>query len=172
MTYIQPVYPIYEGGLTELVGTDEEVNTDDYSGSVGILVSKGPITHPISGETIVHPISGEILSFMLYGTEDGSGAVPVPAGKLILLNADPDVSPGDTALAAAEWPTVIGVVSVAATDWIFDANGGAAFIPDQPVPFHNLTDLYFVWFHEDAADLNDAGADDEQLEFNFWFRVD
>ena len=163
MGYVQPFAPIYEAGLTELVGINEEVNTSDYSGSIGISIAKG------GGDRAV---SGEILSFALYGTEDGSGAVPVPAGKLIILDADPAVSSGDTALAAAEWPTVIGVVSIAATDWISDANGGAAFIPDQPVLFHDLLNLYFVWFHEDATDINDGAGDDEQLEFNFWFRID
>ncbi|MFV1969357.1 MAG: hypothetical protein ACC628_28380 [Pirellulaceae bacterium] len=164
MTYVTPFSPILEGGLTELVGIDEEVNTDDFSGSVGVTIGTGLGSN--------RAVSGEILSFMLYGTEDGSGAVPVPAGKLIILDADPAVSSGDTALAAGEWPTIIGIVDVAATDWVSDANGGGAFVPDQPVPFHDLADLYFVWLHTDATDINDAAGDDEQLEFNFWMRID
>jgi hypothetical protein len=152
--------PILEGGLTELVGTDEEVNTNDFSGSVGVEISADL------------PVSGEILSFAFYATEDGSGSVQDSAGKLIILDANPAVASGDTALAAAEWPTVIGVVDVAASDWVTDANGGCAFIYDQPVPFHGVTDLYFVWLHTDATDLNDAAGDDEQLEFNFWYRRD
>ncbi len=92
------------------------------------------------------------------------------AGELFILDADPDVSAGDTALAAAEWVTVLGRVKVAATDWTTDANGGAAFIYDQPVYFHALSTLYFVWFHTDATDLNDAAGDDEQLRVNFWYQ--
>ena len=154
----QPFDALLEGGLTELVGINEEVNTNDYSASVGVALAG--------------TYSGEILSFAFYATEDGTGAVQDSAGKLIILDADPAVSSGDTALAAAEWVTVIGVVDVLASDWVTDANGGAAFIYDQPVPFHSLGTLYFTWLHEDATDLNDGAGDDEQLEFNFWYRRD
>jgi len=147
-----------ELGLTELVGINEEVNTNDYGGSVDVEIGT--------------QVSGEILSFAFYATEDGSGAVQDSAGKLIILDADPEVSVGDTALAAAEWPTVLGVVTVAAADWVTDANGGCAFIYDQPIPFHAVSTLYFVWLHTDATDLNDAAGDDEQLEFNAWYRQD
>jgi len=155
---VQPFSALLEGGLTELVGINEEVNTNDFGGSVGVAL----------GDTY----SGEILSFAFYATEDGSGAVQDSAGKLIILDADPEVSAGDTALAAAEWPTVLGIVDVGASDWVTDANGGCAFIYDQPVPFHALSTLYFVWLHTDSTDLNDAAGDDEQLEFNFWYRRD
>jgi len=153
-----PTRALLEGGLTELVGINEEVNTDDYGGSVGVGL----------GGTY----SGEILNFAFYATEDGSGAVQDSAGKLIILDADPAVSAGDTALAAAEWVTVLGVVDVTASDWITDANGGCAFICNQPVAFHALNTLYFVWLHTDSTDLNDAAGDDEQLELNFWYRRD
>ena len=147
-----------ELGLTELVGINEEVNTNDYGGSVDVEIGT--------------QVSGEILSFAFYATEDGSGAVQDSAGKLIILDADPEVSVGDTALAAAEWPTVLGVVTVAAADWVTDANGGCAFIYDQPIPFHAVSTLYFVWLHTDATDPTDAAGDDEQLEFNAWYRQD
>ncbi len=150
---------IREGGLTELVGINEEVNTSDYSGSVGVALAAGPC-------------SGEILSLALYATEDGSGGVQDSAGTLIILDADPAIASGDTAMTAAEWLTVIGHIGVATGDWSVDANGGCAFINDDPIFFHNLSALYFVWFHTDAQDLNDAGADDEQLEFNFWYRIE
>jgi hypothetical protein len=154
----QPFSALLEGGLTELVGVDEEVNTNDFGGSVSVA---------LGGE-----YSGEILSFAFYATEDGEGAVQDSAGKLIILDADPAVAVGDTALAAAEWPTVLGVVPVAASDWVTDANGGCAYICDKPIAFHALSTLYFVWLHTDSADLNDAAGDDEQLEFNFWYRRD
>jgi len=154
----QPFDAIIEGGLTELVGINEEVNTNDYSGSIGVALAG--------------TYSGEILSFAFYATEDGTGAIQDSAGKLIILDADPAVSSGDTALAAAEFVTILGMVDVDAADWHTDANGGVAYITDQPVPFHSLGTLYFVWFHEDATDLNDGAGDDEQLEFNFWYRRD
>lgn len=148
-------FALEEGGVTELVGINEQVDQDEYGASVGVAL----------GNTY----SGEILSVTLYSTEDGSGTVQTPAGKLLILDADPATSAGDTALAAAEWPTVIGIIAVAAADWLVDANGAACFIANQPVPFHALATLYFVWFHEDATSLNDVAGDDEQLEFNFWY---
>lgn len=154
----QPFDAMLEGGLTELVGVDEEVNTDDYGASVEVSFGG--------------PLSGEILNLTFYSTEDGSGSVQTPTGTLLILDADPSVSAGDTALAAAEWPTVIGFVEVSSADWISDANGAAARIDNQPLSFHEVASLFFVWLHEDATDLNDAAGDDEQLEFNFWYRRD
>ncbi len=145
-----------EGGLTELVGINEQVDQNDYGGSVGV--------------TLAERCSGEILAIALYATEDGTGAVQDSAGTLFILDADPAVASGDTALAAAEWVTVIGRVQVATGDWSVDANGGCAYITDTIVPFHNLATLYFVWKQTDATGLNDAAGDDEQLEFNFWYR--
>lgn len=159
---VKPFSNMLEAGLTELVGIDEQVDQNDYSGSVEIDVSA-----PGS-----QPTSGEILAFAFYATEDGSGAIQDSAGKLILLDADPAVSSGDTALAAAEFVTILGVVDVAASDWHIDANGGVAYIYDTPVPFHALTSIYAVWFHSDATSLNSAAGDDEQLEFNCWYRRD
>jgi hypothetical protein len=150
--------PLLEGGLTELVGVNEQVDEHDYGKSVAVAL----------GGTY----SGEILSFAFYATEDGTGAVQNSAGYLLILDADPAVAAGDTALAAAEWPTVLGRVKVQATDWITDANGGMAYLCNQPVAFHALSTLYFVWFHDDPTALNDAAGDDEQLELNFWYRRD
>lgn len=155
---VQPFAAMLEGGVTELVGINEQVDQNDYSGSVGVAL----------GGTY----SGEILAFALYATEDGSGAIQDSAGYLIILDADPAVASGDTALAAAEYPTILGVVKVETTDWITDAAGGVAYITDTPVPFHALSTLYFVWKHADATALNDGAGDDEQLEFNFWWRRD
>ena len=121
--FTQPFAALIEGGLTELVGINEQVDQNDYSGSVGVAL----------GGTY----SGEILSWCFYATEDGTGYVDVDAG-----------------------------------DWVTDVNGGAAYIADQPLAFHALATLYFVWFHEDATSLNDGAGDDEQLQFNFWYRRD
>lgn len=156
---LQPFDGIREIGLTELVGINEEVNTSDFGGSVAVDVSPGD-----------QPASGVLHTFAFYATEDGSGAVHDSAGKLIILDADPAIAVGDTAMTAAEWVTVIGHVDVDTGDWTTDANGGVAFIYDNPVYFHDVSTLYFVWFHEDATDLNDAAGDDEQLECNAWFQ--
>lgn len=146
-----------EGGLTELIGKDEEVNTDDYGGSVAVALGA--------------QISGEIVQFGFYTTEDGTGAVLTPSGILFILDADPAIAVGDTAMTAAERVTVLGQVWVGSGDWSSDANGGSAFVVDQPVSFHSLETLYFAWLHTDATDFNDAGGDDEVLRVNFWYRM-
>lgn len=154
----QPFSVMLEGGLTELVGADEQVDQNDYGGSVGVSL----------GGTY----SGEILSFAFYATESGSGAVQDSAGRLLILDADPSLAAGATALDAAEWVTVLGMVQVESDDWITDANGGIAYVKDTPVPFHALSTLYLVWYHEDATSLNDGAGDDEVLQCNFWYRRD
>lgn len=154
----KPFAAMIEGGLTELVGADEQVDNNEFSASVLV--------------PLANAASGEILSFAFFATEAGSGAIQDSAGKLIILDADPETAVGDTALSAAEWKTVIGIVNVTTNDWIVDANGGAAFIYSQPIPFHSLSALAFVWLHKDATSLNDAAGDDEKLEFNFWYRRD
>lgn len=153
---VQPFAAILEGGLTELVGINEQVDQNDYSGSVEVAL----------GGTY----SGEILSVAFYATEDGTGAVQDSAGILYVFDADPSISSGDTAMSVAERVTVLGKVAIAAGDWDTDANGGLAYVSNVVIPFHALASLFFVWKHLDATGLNDAAGDDEQLEFNFWYR--
>jgi len=153
---VQPFSAMLEGGLTELVGINEQVDQNDYSGSVEVAL----------GGTY----SGEILSVAFYATEDGTGAVQDSAGILYVFDADPTISSGDTAMSAAERVTVLGKLSIGAADWDTDANGGMAYLSTQPIPFHALASLFFVWKHLDATSLNDAAGDDEQLEFNFWYK--
>lgn len=150
---------VYETGILELIGVDDpEVASGEVSGSVEAPLAKDG--------------SGEILSVLLVATENGTGAVLTPAGKLLIFDADPNPTAGDADLAAAEWPTVIGAVPVDVADWIADANGAVAFIIDTPVPFHHLSALYFVWLHEDATPFNSAAGDNEQLEINAWYRLE
>jgi len=155
---VQPHAAMTEGGLTELVGINEQVDQNEYGASVGVAL----------GGTY----SGEILSIMLYATEDGSGAVQDSAGTLFLFDADPSISAGDAAMSAAARVSVVAQIPVYAGDWKTDANGGSVSILNKPIPFHGLSTLYFAWFHTDATSLNDAAGDDEQLEMNCWYRRD
>jgi hypothetical protein len=150
---------ITELGLTELVGINEAVAQNQYCASVAITLN-------------TQRVSGEILAFALYSTESGTGAVLQPTGKLILLDADPATATGDTSLTAAEHSSVLGIVDVAAADWIADANGAVAYIVYTPNPFHRLSSIYAVWKHTLATGYNDAAGDDEQLQFNAWYRRD
>jgi len=153
----QPFSAMIEGGLTELVGINEQVDQNDYSGSVGVSLA-------------TNPSSGEILGVAFYATEDGTGAVQDSAGILYVLDADPSIASGDTAMSAAARVTVIGKIAIGAADWDVDANGGLAYVSNLPIPFHSLATLYFAWKHLDATSLNDGAGDDEQLEFNFWYK--
>ena len=146
-----------ESGVLELVGKDEEVNTNDYGGSVALTIG-------------TDAYSGEIYEFVFIATEEGTGDVQDSAGWLLIFDADPATTAGDTSITAAERKTLVGQVEVAATDWITDANGGSAYIHSQPVSFHAVTSLYLVWFHTDATDLNDGAGDDEVLSVNCRYR--
>lgn len=150
---VQPFAAIIEGGLTELIDKDEEVSQNDYSKSVEVALAGGPV-------------SGEITQICVYASEIGSGAVPANSGYLFLLDADPAVASGDTALAVAEWPTVIAKVLV--SDWVSDANGGMATV-ECGISFHPLSNLYFVFKNLGAA-INDVAGDDEEMSVNFWYR--
>lgn len=154
----KPFHPIVEAGITELIGVDEQVDQNDYGGSVAVALP--------------YSMSGEILGVLFVSTEDGSGSVQTPAGTLLILDADPAVTAGDTTLTAADWVNVIGMIEVGASDWKSDATGAACYKARTPVAFHELATLYLVWLHEDATSFNDAGGDDEQLECNLWIRRD
>ena len=154
---VAPMTPISEIGISQVVGLDDQVDQYDFSAS-------GPLAF---GGTY----SGEFLSLILRSSESGSGAIQTPSGTLIFLDADPAVAVGDTALNAAEWGTVIGMVDIAAADWISDANGGLVF-KSIAIPFHALAGVWVVWYHTDATSLNSAAGDDEKLHLNAWYRRD
>ena len=154
----KPYMPIVELGLTELIGINEQVDQNDDGGSVAISFDI--------------PTSGEILNALFVATEDGSGAVQTPAGTLLIFDANPAITAGDTALAAGTWEKLIGMITIAASDWKSDTAGAAAYVCDTPICFHDVTALYLAWLHEDATSFNDAVGDDEQLEVNLWIRRD
>jgi len=146
---------IFETGLIELVGINEQVDQNDYGAHV---------TANLKG-------SGEIIAACFMSTEDGTGAVQEPAGKLLIFNAAVTVAAGDTSITVLERSELIGMIAVSAADWQSDANGASASILLQPIPY-NTNDLYLVWFHEDATSYNDGAGDDEQLEVNLFYRLD
>ena len=157
---MRPFDPIRELGLTELIGINEKVDQNDYSASEDITIAPGP-----------QPASGVIHQVVFYQTEDGSGSIHSPAGTLYILDADPAVASGATAITAAEWVTVIGKVDVAATDWKTDTAGGFAMPSHDPIYFHALSTLYVTFKLTSATGLNDAAGDDEQLEMNGWYQL-
>lgn len=150
--------PCRASALIELIGINEQVDQNDFGGSVALpLGTTGP---------------GEILSVLLRTTESDAGSILTPEGTLIFLNADPAVSAGDTSMTAAEWATVVGSISVSSSDWVADANAGVVLqVPEHPIPFESLSDLYMVWLHEDATSFNDGGTDDEALHVVVRFKT-
>ncbi len=158
---IRPFSHILEGGLSELIGVDQQVSQDQYSDSVEFDLLGASEDQR----------SGEILAVSLYATEDDSGAIITEDGTLLFLDADPSISAGAASLGAAVWLTVIGSVTVAAADWVEDASGGL-FHAAVAIPFHALSTLYAVYLHRGATQWNSAAGDDEQLELNFWYRRD
>lgn len=150
-----PFAAILEGGLTELIGANESVAQNRYAASVGVSL----------GGTY----SGEALSILLIAQESGSGSIQAATGHLVIFDADPSIAANAAAIATGKWPTVLAVVDVASGDWHTDANGGAAYIMVQDVPFHAVATLYFTFFLESAA-INDADEDNETLSVNFWYK--
>jgi len=160
MAISKPFDAVLESGLIEIIGKDDaEVANGEYSKTADVALEA------------VNGHSGEILSITLVSTMTGTGAIQVPACKLMFLDADPDTTSGDAALSAAESKTIIGYVDIAAADWITDTNASVAH-KAVSVPFHSITTMYAVLKSADAAAINSAEADDEIIEFNLWYRRD
>lgn len=149
--------PVLEGGLTELIGINEQVDQNEYCAEVEV--------------TLAGTYSGEILAISLYSSETGTGAVQTPAGVLYIFDATTGVAAGDTAITATDLEKAIGLVTVATTDWYGDSSGKMAH-KTVGIPFHALASLFFVFQRTDAASFNDAAGDDELLKVNFWYRRD
>ena len=154
-TYLMPAF-IREVGLKEIVGADDQVDQNELSGTADLVVSASGL------------VNGEIKSVILITSEAGTGAIQTPAGKLFFLDADPNTSPGDTALTLAELQTVLGIVDVAAGDWQSFTNG-AICAKTPGITFHDLATIYAVWLHTDATSFNDAAGDDESMHLNVWY---
>jgi len=145
---------IVEIGPTELIGINEQVNTSEYSASVSVSVTR---------------TAGDIVRVCLYATQDDSGAIITENGTLLMLNADPSTSAGDTTITAAEHITNIATFSLGGSDYQSDANGAKNCQFTNEI-FPATTSLIFVYFHEGATQWNSGATDDEQLELIFWYR--
>jgi hypothetical protein len=145
---------VFETGLILLVGTDDQVDQNDYGASNGV---------PLHG-------SGEMLGFVFMSQ---GGDILEPAGKLLIFDTAVTVTAGDTAITGTERSNIIGIVDVSASDWQADATAASQYICCQPVAFnHDDTFTYFVWFHEDATSYNDGAQDEENLFVNVIYRLD
>ena len=152
---VRPFSPILELGLTELVGINEQVDQNDYSGSVSFALSTKS------------PRSGEILGLTFYSTGGDELAID---GQLYFLDAYPAVASGDTALSVAEWKTVIGHAALANGSFVGDGSGKILTLTDVGIHFHDLLTLYAVLKLTSATAINSAGGDDELFQVNGWYR--
>jgi len=153
---VRSEFSISHGGLTELVGINEQVDINEYGDEVAVAL----------GDTV----SGEILTVKLISYETGTGAVQTPACRLFAFDANPLTTVGDTALTLAARRSIIGQIDVLAADWLSDANGASVF-KTVSFPFHPVSTIYWV-FQKLGASLNDAAGDDEAIQFDFWYRRD
>ncbi|MEJ2688281.1 MAG: hypothetical protein P8124_14095, partial [Gammaproteobacteria bacterium] len=143
---------IFESGVTELVGINEQVDQNDYGAHVAVNLHG----------------SGEILGAHFVSS---GGDVLQVAGDLLIFNAAVTVAAGDTSITLAERRELCGIISISASDWQADANGASQYIYSQPVAY-NTNDLYLVFFLTSATSINSAAEDDEILEVNLFYRLD
>lgn len=149
--------PYKESGALELIGINstEVSSAGDYSNSVSFSFDTSQ--------------SGAIQSLALFSTEAGTGAVQRGHGLVIFFDADPAVAAGDTTLAVAEYPTIVGSVDVSVDDWVVDTNGAFAFFNNIDIPYHDVKTLYVVYKNTDSTAVwNSAAGDDEALNINVW----
>jgi hypothetical protein len=155
---VKPFAGIVEAGTVELIGINEQVDTDDYCASESVALGAAH--------------SGEIVSVLLTTTEDDTGAILEPAGWLYFFDANPNTISGGVVMNVGARAFMLGRIKVEAADWDKDANGGSAYIFNQLVFFHSVSTLYVAFKLTSAVSFNDAAGDDEQLELNFWYRRD
>ena len=151
-----PASNLTEMGITELIGINEQITASQYGATVSITLA-GP---------------GTIVKVCLIATEDdsgGGGAVFTPAGDLILFDADPTLGVDDATITNAERLTIVSVMTFATANWQSDANGAVNCQKTIEI-FHGST-LFATW-HSATGETqwNSAAGDDEQLEFNLWYK--
>ncbi len=140
----------------ELIGVNEQVAADEYSGSINFFFNGN---------------SGIITKLCLYATEDGSGTVFTPTGTLYIWNIDPNITAGDADITAIERLNIVNQYTVVAADWDADANGASTCKLIDDV-FVN-TFFFAAWRSATGeVEWNSAVGDDEQLQFLMWSRTD
>ena len=152
---VKPFSGMVEAGLTELIGVDDQVSQDQYSGSVEVVLPE--------------ELSGEILGVTFYST---GGLIIVESGELFFFDVDPSIAVGAAGIGAAQWPTSIGNIPVAPSDWTADGDGAHANIKKEPVTIHSVSSLFLSYKHTGTTQWNSLSGDDELLQVNLWIRRD
>lgn len=151
---------IKELGPTELIGKDEQVDTNEFGAEVSIAIGA-------SGQGV----SGEILNVLLISS---GGDKLAETGRLCFFESQPTVTIalGDMTLAQAK--LLIGYVEVAAADW--KSQGGTPTVKtaffSPAIAFQSIESLWMAYLHTGATQWNSAGGDNEVLDVNVRYRVD
>lgn len=147
---------IFSSGTLSLIGDADVVDQNDFGASVQLNL--------VSGSNL-SKASGRLLSFNMVSSETGDGSVLKPAGQLLVFNADPGITAGDTSLTIAIWKTVIANISVAAADWAGGTTQGAAQLYKEAiVPFSAVGSLYLSFFLTSAGGYNGTVDNNEALD--------
>lgn len=142
--------PLYPAAIT-LAGDSDTVAQNEFTASVELTVSANAA------------IGGEILALYLV-QHIGSGAVLSDLyGDLVIFDADPSLSAGDTTLTTAQARMVIGRIAWANAELTTDTNTAQLGALTR-VPFKPVGSLWFAFFSRGATSINSAGGDDELLE--------
>jgi hypothetical protein len=147
-----------ESGIVEIIGVDEQVNTNQFAASVAIN-----LLHDRNKTGVIRSIG-----FFLNGAAVGLS----PSGVLLIMDEDPNVSAGDTDLAVGEWASILGHVNLVNADVISDGTptgGVVVYADDLRISFHNSDDLYIVFKLTSATQFNSEAADNESLSCNIWY---
>lgn len=151
-------------GFIELVGTDEQVDQNEWSASANV---------PIKPEQQGFDISSIILRQGMDGS--ATGASLAITGFVVFFMGDPSIANGTAigALTRAQMDKIIGWFDVAAADWQSWRAASAAddadiaFIASEDdricVPRMADGDLYAALLLTSATSINSAAGDDEDV---------
>ena len=144
---------IHHSDTLELVGNAEVIAQNDWTEDVSLTLA-------------IEDVSGQILGINLTTRREATGgAILAPSGTLMVFDADPGLSTGDTALVTGVHRTVLGTVAIATGDWFADVGGAVVYKPVL-IPFYTLKTLYFAFFWTLAGTINSAVGDDEIIELD------
>jgi|TARA_Y100000310_G_C20673169_1_gene811407 hypothetical protein len=122
-------------------------------------------------------VSGEIIGVTLISSEDGTGAILKQAADIIISRSGVGFSAGDGIFTIAAANASDGFISVLAGDWMASMNGtdtaGMAHVVTAfPFRTDSSGNLYATFVNRGAVPINSDAGDDEQVEANFFIRLD
>ncbi len=146
-----------EHGLAEIIGVDEAVAASQYAASLAVTFYGATNTM-------------DKLCLYLQADVGATGVIYTPTGTVLIFDNDPGVGLGDTTLTGPEHETIVTKIEVVAADWHVDTNGGTACYTDLGDVTHDAASFLTYFSAAGEATWNAGAGDQEQLNFNFWYR--